>query len=178
MGLGAYRPLRAGYVLARRRASIIDRHAVPPGRVSASGWAVARTTLGQAQRQGRALTKRLNRLGPTYVKFGQTLATRPDIVGLDIAAELAVLQDAMERSRWRWSRLSGRGAQRQGATLPNSPLPIAAASIAQVHKAVLVDAAGKRQQVASRSCGQGSSSGSATISRAIMPARGWLSGQC
>jgi ubiquinone biosynthesis protein len=38
----------------------------------------------------------LNRLGPTYVKLGQTLATRPDIVGDEVAADLAVLQDKMD----------------------------------------------------------------------------------
>ncbi len=42
------------------------------------------------------LNKALNLLGPTYVKFGQTLATRPDVVGVDIANDLAGLQDRMD----------------------------------------------------------------------------------
>jgi ubiquinone biosynthesis protein len=98
MGLAAYfRLVRAGWVLAREGAlAVIDVDALPPlfrfgvraGRLIERG-AVKRT--GRVER----LTRALNRLGPTYVKFGQTLATRPDIVGPEFAADLAVLQDKM-----------------------------------------------------------------------------------
>src|SRR6185312_15078376 len=99
MGIAAYfRLARAGYVLAREGAfSIIDPAALPPALKAAIG--VARLLERPAvRRTGRVerLTRALNRLGPTYVKFGQTLATRPDIVGPEIAADLASLQDAME----------------------------------------------------------------------------------
>src|SRR6185437_5697469 len=99
MGLGAYfRLVRAGYVLAREGAfSIIDAEALPPA--LAAGIGAARLIERRAvKRTGRVerLTRALNRLGPTYVKFGQTLATRPDIVGPEIARDLSSLQDAME----------------------------------------------------------------------------------
>ncbi len=152
MGLGAYfRLARAGYVLAREGAlSIIDRQAVPPGLrfAVAAGRLIERPAVRRTGKVER-LTRALNRLGPTYVKFGQTLATRPDIVGADIAAEFAVLQDKMEPfdvglvPGLLVETLGGRAAE-----LTELSEPIAAASIAQVHKAVLVDATGKRQEVA------------------------------
>ncbi|MDP1731451.1 MAG: 2-polyprenylphenol 6-hydroxylase [Devosia sp.] len=152
MGLGAYfRLARAGYVLAREGAlSIVDQQALPSGLRFFVGAgrllerpAVKRT--GQVER----LTRALNRLGPTYVKFGQTLATRPDIVGADIAAELAVLQDAMEPfDSALVPALLADALKERAADLTELSPPIAAASIAQVHKAVLVGADGRRQQVA------------------------------
>lgn len=43
--------------------------------------------------RGRHLRDMLDELGPTFVKFGQLLSTRPDIVPPDIIAELRSLQD-------------------------------------------------------------------------------------
>src|SRR5258708_24167391 len=99
MSIAAYfRLLRAGFVLAREGAfSIVDAEALPPS--LKFGIGVARLLERRAvRRTGRVerLTRALNLLGPTYVKFGQTLATRPDIVGPEIAADLSALQDAME----------------------------------------------------------------------------------
>ena len=48
-------------------------------------------TSGSANRVATAIT----RLGPTYVKLGQFLATRPDVVGVAIARDLETLQDKM-----------------------------------------------------------------------------------
>src|SRR5437773_2071955 len=99
MGLAAtFRLMHAGYVLAREGAlSIVDPQALPP--VMRSGVRFGRLFerrsvkgAGPADR----LRAALDRLGPTYVKFGQALATRPDVVGVDIAADLAQLQDKME----------------------------------------------------------------------------------
>ena len=44
---------------------------------------------------GRHLREMLDELGPTFVKFGQLLSTRPDLVPEDIAAELRQLHDAV-----------------------------------------------------------------------------------
>ena len=49
--------------------------------------------------RGRHLREMLDELGPTFVKFGQLLSTRPDIVPPDIIAELRGLQDDVGRSR-------------------------------------------------------------------------------
>jgi ubiquinone biosynthesis protein len=133
MGLGAYfRLARAGFVLAREGAlSIFDNEALPP--VMKAGVRFGRLLeRGEVRRTGKVerLTRALNRLGPTYVKLGQTLATRPDIVGPEVAADLSVLQDAMEPF---------------DATLVPQLLSaalgprVAAASIAQVHHARLPD---------------------------------------
>ncbi len=141
MAIGAYfRLARAGYVLAREGAlSIADNPALPPalrmgvklGRLIERG-AVRRT--GRVER----LTRALNRLGPTYVKLGQTLATRPDVVGTDVAADLSGLQDKMEPfDPASVPGLLQEALQERAADLKDLSPPIAAASIAQVHKAVL-----------------------------------------
>jgi ubiquinone biosynthesis protein len=152
MGLAAYfRLARAGFVLAREGAfSLIDPIMLPAG--ARFGVRMARLVeRPSVKRTGRVerLNKALNRLGPTYVKFGQTLATRPDIVGAEVATDLAGLQDKMDP--FDVSLVPGilRDAlgERADDLLELSP-PIAAASIAQVHKAVLLDADGRRQNVA------------------------------
>jgi ubiquinone biosynthesis protein len=146
-----FRLVRAGYVLAREGAlSIISARDLPlPLRFGiALGRVIERPSVrrtGHVERLNRAL----NRLGPTYVKFGQTLATRPDVVGADVAADLAGLQDKMEpfdATSVPGILLEALGAK--AAELTKLSAPIAAASIAQVHQAVLVPADGTRKTVA------------------------------
>src|SRR5665213_1728866 len=98
MGIAAtFRLIGAGVVLAREGAfSIIDPAALPP--VLKAGVQLGRLLERPAvKRRGPAenLRQALDRLGPTYVKFGQSLATRPDLVGPEVAAHLAELQDKM-----------------------------------------------------------------------------------
>ncbi|WP_423065519.1 2-polyprenylphenol 6-hydroxylase [Devosia sp. CN2-171] len=143
MGLGAYfRLARAGFVLAREGAlSIADNDALPP--VMKAGIRFGRLfERGEVKRTGKVerLTRALHKLGPTYVKLGQTLATRPDIVGPEVAADLAVLQDAMEP--FDPALVPGLLQEALGARateLTEISPPIAAASIAQVHHAKLHD---------------------------------------
>ena len=152
MGIAAYfRLVRAGYVLSREGAfAIIDAEALPPSLKAAIGVArlIERPSVRRTGRVER-LTRALNRLGPTYVKFGQTLATRPDIVGADIAIELSALQDSMEPFDPALvpGMLSEALKERAADLLELSP-PIAAASIAQVHRATLVDRDGVSRTVA------------------------------
>jgi ubiquinone biosynthesis protein len=151
MGLAAYfRLARAGYVLAREGAlSIVDNAALPPS--LRFGIGVGRLfERSSVRRTGRVerLTRALNRLGPTYVKFGQTLGTRPDIVGVDVAADLSALQDKMEPFDPNLvPGLLAEALHERAADLTELSAPIAAASIAQVHKAVLVND-GVRREVA------------------------------
>src|SRR3712207_9383860 len=49
--------------------------------------------LGERSPRGKALREALDELGPTFVKFGQLLSTRPDVLPPDIIAELRGLQD-------------------------------------------------------------------------------------
>src|SRR6056297_1104933 len=84
-------------------------------------------------------TRALTALGPAYIKFGQILSTRPDLVGDDLATQLRVLQDKLPPFSVDTARESV--AQELGADVETlfdefSP-PVAAASIAQVHRARL-----------------------------------------
>src|SRR5262249_24828315 len=98
MGLAAtFRLMRAGFVLAREGAfSIVDPEALPPVMKTGVGFArlIERPTVRKRGPEER-LRQALDKLGPTYVKIGQPLATRPDIVGPEVAANLSLLQDKM-----------------------------------------------------------------------------------
>jgi ubiquinone biosynthesis protein len=90
--------------------------------------------------RGRHLREMLDELGPTFVKFGQLLSTRPDIVPPDIIAELRSLQDDVSPFPYgdveRVVREElGQPIERLFLEFDNRPL--AAASIGQVHRAVL-----------------------------------------
>jgi ubiquinone biosynthesis protein len=95
------------------------------------------------------LAAALTRLGPTYVKLGQFLATRPDIVGLALSRDLETLQDKMPPfpqavAEAEIATAFGRPVEDLFACLGPA---VAAASIAQVHRAeILVD--GVRRPVA------------------------------
>lgn len=103
-------------------------------------------TISHAQR----LTKALEQLGPTYVKFGQALASRPDVVPPSLAAALSTLQDQMTRFDGEVARdivrkeLTPRAEEgsiekRDLEDFLDSLVeePVAAASIGQVYKANL-----------------------------------------
>ena len=85
----------------------------------------------------RALTA----LGPAYIKFGQTLATRPDIVGPDLANQLRYLQDQLPPFPITQARavVEAELGQPLDAIFSAFSDPVAAASIAQVHRASLID---------------------------------------
>jgi ubiquinone biosynthesis protein len=95
--------------------------------------------------RGQRLREMLDELGPTFVKFGQLLSTRPDIVPPDIVFELKALQDQVSPFQF---ALAQRVIEEElGLTLDKLFLefeeaPVAAASIGQVHRAVLPN--GKR----------------------------------
>jgi ubiquinone biosynthesis protein len=98
--------------------------------------------------RGRHLRDMLDELGPTFVKFGQLLSTRPDIVPPDIIAELRSLQDDVRPFPFadveRTIRAElGQPIERLFAEFDDKPL--AAASIGQVHLATLPN--GKRVAV-------------------------------
>src|SRR4029078_3820619 len=128
---------RAGFVFAREGVlALVDPRPLPVG-----GRTLLR--LGRLLERSDAkdgavrLSAALTRLGPTYVKLGQFLATRPDVVGAAIARDLESLQDKM-------APFAQTDAEATVASAFGRPIndiyasfgpPVAAASIAQVHKA-------------------------------------------
>ena len=86
---------------------------------------------------GSTLVNILKSLGPAFVKLGQALATRPDIVGVELANELAQLHDKMEPfsfEKIEKSIMAETGKEIKELFKSFHKVPIAAASISQVHK--------------------------------------------
>ncbi|HXW20968.1 MAG TPA: 2-polyprenylphenol 6-hydroxylase [Roseiarcus sp.] len=129
---------RAGFVLAREGAflGVDPRLAPPPARPL--------ITLANfiARRDGRGgLAAAIDRLGPSYVKLGQFLSTRPDIVGPKVVAELELLQDRMApfpRSEAVRTIEAAFGVKLE-SLFAEFGEPVAAASIAQVHRATIIE---------------------------------------
>jgi ubiquinone biosynthesis protein len=95
-----------------------------------------------ASDRGRRLREMLDELGPTFVKFGQLLSTRPDVVPPDIVIELRGLQDQVTPFPFEQVREmveAELGLTVEQAFLEFDEAPIASASIGQVHRAVLPD---------------------------------------
>src|SRR5579871_2594237 len=102
-------------------------------RLAGPAWALRANRPDAGARLGRAL----ERLGPAYIKLGQMLATRPDIVGVEMAQALEHLQDRLPpfseaQARAEIGRAFGRPVEEMFSSFG---APLAAASIAQVHRA-------------------------------------------
>jgi ubiquinone biosynthesis protein len=98
--------------------------------------------------RGQHLREMLDELGPTFVKFGQLLSTRPDVVPPDIVLELQSLQDDVRPFPYEdVERVIREELELSIEQLFTEfdPIPVAAASIGQVHRATLPN--GKRVAV-------------------------------
>ncbi len=86
-------------------------------------------------------TRALTALGPAYIKFGQILSTRPDVVGEEVAAQLRVLQDKLPPFPTEVAKrmIEAELGLPVDEILSDFSEPVAAASIAQVHRARLSD---------------------------------------
>ena len=117
-----------GYFFSRNKLNDL----VPGEAISADGAAPSE--------RGQHLREMLDELGPTFVKFGQLLSTRPDIVPPDIVVELRKLQDQV--SPFPFEQVETVVLEELGQPIERlftefKEQPIAAASIGQVHEAVL-----------------------------------------
>ncbi|MCB1086361.1 MAG: AarF/ABC1/UbiB kinase family protein [Verrucomicrobiae bacterium] len=84
----------------------------------------------------------LTDLGPTFIKVGQILSSRPDLIGPDLTDELAKLQAQTKPDPWEWAKRSieselGHSVEDLFRSIDETP--VASASIGQVHEAVLRD---------------------------------------
>ena len=126
---------RAGFVFAREGVfGVIDPLLVPPPGQLAIKF--ARLIERRGAKSGPRLSRALERMGPAYLKLGQFLATRPDVVGVVLARDLEALQD-------RLPPFSQSEAEAAISTSLERPIKqafasfgpaVAAASIAQVHR--------------------------------------------
>ena len=135
-----WRVFKWGRTLGRHGALIgLERHpATPPGlrrlfRIARFGSILPATP---------DVSGAFQKIGPAAVKLGQTLATRPDVVGVEAAQDLKRLQDALPPLPFaEIERAIAESLDRPIDSLFQSidPVPVGAASIAQVHKAVTSD---------------------------------------
>ncbi len=137
---------KAGFVLAQHGVRLVpDGARLPPVLKLALALTWPIRLVSAPFRWGRKPETRISRalstLGPSYIKLGQFLATRADIIGPRLAGELAMLQDRLPPFPQAEARdavetaLGGRLSDHFAEFGP----PVAAASIAQVHKAVAID---------------------------------------
>jgi ubiquinone biosynthesis protein len=137
---------RAGFVLAREGAFVgVDARTLPPlarPAIAGANLLARRNVIGLS-----GLSGAIDLLGPSYVKLGQFLATRPDVVGIKVAAELERLQDRMTPT----SRAIAVAQVEAAFEAPLASIyvefgdAVAAASIAQVHRARVRDRHGERE---------------------------------
>lgn len=145
---------RAGFVLAQYGVRFVPKGiAVPlPLKIARAATlpveflsAPFQKSVPRSTRVATALTK----LGPSYVKLGQFLATRADVIGPELSADLRHLQDKAEPFSMAEAREAverALGGKLEDHFVEFGP-PVAAASIAQVHKAYVLDG-GVRKAVA------------------------------
>lgn len=138
---------RAGLVLAQHGVRFVPKGQKVPLPLHLARWlTLPLRALSWPFRAGQDKSKRiptaLAKLGPSYIKLGQFLATRADVIGPDLAGDLKLLQDKLPPFSMKETRAALETALGAPADtlFSNLSQPIAAASIAQVHKArVMID---------------------------------------
>ena len=115
-----------------------------------AGWRFAVRLLGRPRPStrlppGERLAAALEAMGPSAIKLGQLLATRPDIIGADVARGLESLQDRLPPFDGSLARaiVEAELGQPMAAVFASFGPPVAAASIAQVHQAETADASSR-----------------------------------
>ena len=140
---------RAGWIMAREGvvgALPGDELVGPPRLAWRMSKLLARRRSKRVDRSER-VSKAVARLGPSYIKLGQFLATRPDVVGTDLALDLAKLQDRLATfpTKEAVAAIEASLGRPVGELFSSLGEPVAAASIAQVHPAEITQADGPRK---------------------------------
>ena len=141
---------RAGVIFVREGVfADIDPSLLPPSLQTMRPFLKVLAKRGRGPRE-TTLARAMERLGPSYVKLGQFLATRPDIVGMTTARSLESLRDRMPPFPTATAvaiveTSLGGPITRYFATFGE---PVAAASIAQVHPATVAPVSENAQRVA------------------------------
>src|SRR5215471_2641747 len=144
---------KAGAVIAWSGARVLPDDAQLPGPLALFARATAplrKNGAAEAANNEAKLSEALTSLGPSYIKLGQFLATRDDIIGRDLARDLSTLQDRLPP----FSQEEAQEAVEDALGAPIAKIfaefgpPVAAASIAQVHKARVREPGGALKPVA------------------------------
>jgi ubiquinone biosynthesis protein len=139
---------RAGFLFAHEGVfGVVDPSLVPPpGQLALK---IARLIERRGAKSGPRLSRALERMGPAYLKLGQFLATRPDVVGVGMARDLEALQDRLPPFPQAEAEAVISASLERPITQAFASLgpAVAAASIAQVHRGE-VERDGVRQAVA------------------------------
>ena len=153
--INSLRLARAGAVLAQHGVRFVPEGVPVPATLRLAHTLSAPLRFFSALRRPNEpkearLAAALTQLGPSYIKLGQFLATRPDVIGPELARDLSGLQDKLPPFSMAEARRAvelSLGGKLEDHFAEFGP-PVAAASIAQVHKAVVIDESGRRRQVA------------------------------
>jgi ubiquinone biosynthesis protein len=142
---------KAGVTLGWSGARVLPEHTSLPGPLALFARATAPLRKNGAASGNQArLSIALTSLGPSYIKLGQFLATRDDLIGRELARDLSTLQDRLPP----FSQDEAVKAVQAELEAPIDQLfvefgpPVAAASIAQVHKAKVKAPNGELKSVA------------------------------
>ena len=146
---------RAGLVFARYGVSFVPKGMKAPlvlrlAQLATWPISVVSAPFRTGQQTDRRVSSALTTLGPSYIKLGQFLATRADLIGPELSCDLARLQDKLPPFSMAEARRAveeSLGGKLEDHFVEFGP-PVAAASIAQVHKAVVIDKDGTRRPVA------------------------------
>lgn len=129
---------RAGAVMARHDVIIpaAYRSRMPWLARAAGGFLRLVFGKGGGGRPGQRFARALEKLGPAWIKLGQFMATRPDVIGVEAATDLSRLKDALPpfSKAHAMKALRAEFGENAERLFPNLSEPIAAASVAQVHR--------------------------------------------
>jgi ubiquinone biosynthesis protein len=152
--LNSLRLARAGLVLAQHGVRFVPKGMPVPwplrvGRVLSLPLVLITRPFRKSEPRAARVSTALAELGPSYIKLGQFLATRADVIGPELSDDLRELQDkaapfSMAQAREALERALG--GRLEDHFIEFGP-PVAAASIAQVHKAYVLED-GERKAVA------------------------------